>query len=117
MEGLYLLLQLFIDLHHRFYLHLRLELHPFYGHLQLSLPLLSLSDPLLVGLSLPLKLNQFLLELDLSVAALVGEHGFILRHEFVREGYLLLLGFAHEGLLVGLGLCFEAADLEGVFCL
>jgi hypothetical protein len=46
-----------------------------------------------------------LFELYFGVAALVGQHGFILRDEFVGDGYFLLLGFADESFLICLCLC------------
>lgn len=56
MQAFYLLLQFLVDLHHGFYLHLGLQLHALDCHLQLRFSLLALSDTLLKGLTLTLKL-------------------------------------------------------------
>jgi hypothetical protein len=99
-ETLDLLLQLLVGLHHRLDLHLRLQLHPLDRHLQLRLALLPLPDPLLVRLPLPLELEQLLLQLDLSVAALVRKHRLVLTHQLVRERHLLFLSLPQQCLLV-----------------
>lgn len=71
MQVLYLGFQLLIDLHHRLYFHLRLDLHSLNHHLQLRLPLLRLPNPLLVSFSLSLALHILLLQLNFSIGPLV----------------------------------------------
>lgn len=63
--------QLLVDLHHRLDLHLGLNLHALYHHLQLGFPLLSLPNPLLISLGFPLTLHVFLFELNLSIGSLI----------------------------------------------
>ena len=56
MEAFDFFLQFLVDLHHRLYLHLGLQFHALDCHFQLRFSFLALSDALLEGLALTLKL-------------------------------------------------------------
>jgi hypothetical protein len=55
-KTLNLLVQLFICLHHRLYLHLRLQFHALYRYLQLGLSLLAFGYALIIGFGLAIEL-------------------------------------------------------------